>query len=231
MDKSLVRIESTPIVARNELQERRRIPALSVEGCFDTRLLPTLLVRKVAGFRRDSVPTLQRTSALTIRVDLHINHQEVPGATYLDVHDPGRTSTLVGQVAQATVEQVDQTVRAAHAASLSWRLMPVEQRVVLLHKAATLLDQEADGVAELMALESGMLVPTCRLEVGTAAQIVRDNADMAQDFLASEVREDGLSWLTCGVAGSVHIDDFFVYASTGFEPVQLALNEFACVRC
>lgn len=173
-----------------------RITALRVEGCFGAWVLPTILERTVAGFQRDSVPALQRTSAVTMRVELHINHQEVPGATYLDVHDPGRTSTLVGQVAQATVEQVDQTVRAAHAAFLSWRRVPVAQRVALLHQAAAVLDQEADRVAELMALESGMLVPTCRLEVGTAAQIIRDNADMAQDFLASEVREDGLSWLS-----------------------------------
>jgi succinate-semialdehyde dehydrogenase/glutarate-semialdehyde dehydrogenase len=119
----------------------------------------------------------------TLRIELLINNQEVRGHSYREVMDPGRTSDLVGQVAQASVEQVDQTVTAAHAAFPGWRRTPLPERICLLREVASLLDEEAPKVAELMALKSGMSIPTCQAKVHTAARIVRDNADMATEFL------------------------------------------------
>ncbi len=131
-----------------------------------------------------------------LRIELLINNQEVPGIAYQSVMDPGRHAEQVGELAQASVAQVDDAVRAAHAAFAGWSRTPVDERVRLLQAIATLLDAQAPQVAELMARESGMLVPTCRMEVATAAHIVRDNAAMATDFLAPDVREDAASWVS-----------------------------------
>ncbi|WP_288251458.1 aldehyde dehydrogenase family protein [uncultured Hydrogenophaga sp.] len=131
----------------------------------------------------------------SIRVELFINNQDVPGRSYLVVKDPGRLSDRVGELAQADGSQVDEAVRAAHRAFHTWRDTPLPQRVALLQAAAALLDAQASTVAELMALESGMLIATCRQEVHTAAHIVRDNAGMAIDFLTPQVIEDDTSWV------------------------------------
>lgn len=131
----------------------------------------------------------------SIRVELLINNQDTPGHSYLDVKDPGRLCDRVGELAQAGIAQVDEAVRAAHQAFLGWRHTPMAQRVALLEDVAALLDAQAPTVAELMALESGMLIATCRQEVHTAANIVRDNAGMATDFLAPQVFEDETSWV------------------------------------
>ncbi len=130
------------------------------------------------------------------RIDLLIDNRDVPGNAYLDVIDPGRTTVVVGQVAQASVAQVDDAVRAAHAAFLGWSRTPLDERIALLHQAAQLLDDEAPKVAELMALESGMLIGTNKLEVGMAAHIVRDNAELAREFLQPREFEDAASWVS-----------------------------------
>lgn len=118
-----------------------------------------------------------------LTIDLLIDRRETPGASYAVVVDPGRTGDHVGVVAQASAEQVNQAVQAAHAAQPHWAATPASTRIDLLRAAAGILDAEAATVAELMALESGMLIATCNAEILSAAQIVRDNADLAMEFL------------------------------------------------
>ncbi|QHE86696.1 aldehyde dehydrogenase family protein [Hydrogenophaga sp. BPS33] len=130
------------------------------------------------------------------RIELLINQRDAPGASYLDVIDPGRTADVVGQVAQANAAQVDEAVQAAHAAFHGWSRTPLSERIALLKTAADLLDAEGPQVAELMALESGMLIGTNKAEVGMAANIVRDNADLATDFLQPYQVEDANSWVS-----------------------------------
>ncbi len=130
------------------------------------------------------------------RIELLINQRDVPGVSYLDVTDPGRTADVVGQVAQASVAQVDEAVQAAHAAFHGWSRTPLAERIALLQKAAALLDEEGPKLAELMALESGMLIGTNKAEIGMAANIVRDNAELATEFLKPRVVEDAASWVS-----------------------------------
>ncbi|CAN7250536.1 aldehyde dehydrogenase family protein [Variovorax paradoxus] len=132
----------------------------------------------------------------TLSVELLINNRETPGASYVEVRDPGRTEDRVGRVAQASVVQVDEAVQAAHAALPGWAGTLVAERVALLRAAAAVLDEEAPKIAELMALESGMLTVICQTEVGTAAHVVRDNADMAVEFLQPRQFADAHGWVS-----------------------------------
>ncbi len=130
------------------------------------------------------------------KTHLLIDNQDVATDDYLEVRDPGRTADIVGLLAQGTAAHVDQAVQAAHRAYAGWRDTPLTQRQALLTQAADLLAAEGPGVAELMARESGMLVPTNKAEAGMSAAIIRDNVDLATEFLKTLQVEDEASWVS-----------------------------------
>ena len=130
------------------------------------------------------------------KIDLLIDGRDVPTAAYAEVRDPGRFAEVVGLLAQGTAAQVDQAVQAAHRAFQGWRRMPLAVRSALLLQAADALAAEAGAVAELMARESGMLVPINQGEIGMAANIVRDNVEHAAAFLPPRQVEDAQSWVS-----------------------------------
>lgn len=131
-----------------------------------------------------------------LTVDLLINNEHVPTETYLDIVDPGQHGDVVGRLAQGTPAQVGQAVAAAHAAFQDWSRTSLAERSALLLQAAALLETEAAGVVELMARESGMLVPINKAEIGMAANIVRDNVELAATFLQPKQVEDEASWVS-----------------------------------
>ena len=127
------------------------------------------------------------------RIELLIDNRPVATAGHAEVRDPGRVREVVGLVAQATAAEVDDAVSAAHRAFADWKRTTPEYRAGLLIETAALLESEGPGLVELMARESGMLVPINRAEIGMAANIVRDNAELAPPFLAGNAFEDDAS--------------------------------------
>jgi acyl-CoA reductase-like NAD-dependent aldehyde dehydrogenase len=130
------------------------------------------------------------------KTHLLIDNQDVVTDAYLEVRDPGRHTEVVGLLAQGTADHVDQAVRAAHRAFTTWKHVPLAERQALLLQAADLLAAEGPKVAELMARESGMLVPTNTAEAGMSAAIIRDNVELATDYLKPLQVEDELSWVS-----------------------------------
>ena len=130
------------------------------------------------------------------KTHLLIDNQDVTTDEYLEVRDPGRNTDVVGLLAHGTAAQVDQAVQAAHRAYTAWKHVPLAERQALLLKAADLLAAEGPKVAELMARESGMLVPTNTAEAGMSAAIIRDNVELATDYLKPLQVEDELSWVS-----------------------------------
>jgi aldehyde dehydrogenase len=136
------------------------------------------------------------TSPDLFTLHLLIDNQDVAVKNYLEVRDPGRFAEVVGLVAQADASHVDQAVLAAHKAFGSWRRTSLAERSALLLKAADLIEAQAGSVLELMARESGMLVGTNKAEIGMAANIIRDNVELAADFLKPRQVEDDASWVS-----------------------------------
>src|SRR6195256_3730441 len=64
------------------------------------------------------------------------------------------TGDEIAQVPYATAEDVDRTARAAHAAFLQWREVPVVDRVQVLYRYKTLLDRHADEIARILSTEN-----------------------------------------------------------------------------
>lgn len=89
------------------------------------------------------------------KVGLFINNEELFTDKNMEVRDPGDLSTVVGQAALGTEEHVDQAVRAAHEAFLTWRDTNIEERKVLLAEAAKVVQEASSKYKELLVKEHG----------------------------------------------------------------------------
>ena len=131
-----------------------------------------------------------------LKIDLLIDNQDVPGARYAEVRDPGRLADVVGTVAQADAALVDQAVQAAHRAYPGWAATPLEARAERVLAVADLLESIVDELALIVVSETGMLPAEIRMEIGGAAFAMRDNVDAARAFLQGKRVEDATSWVT-----------------------------------
>ena len=76
------------------------------------------------------------------------------GSRRFDAIDPA-TEALITTLPLADEGDVDRAVRSAHAAFKSWRLTTPAERTRLLLKAAALIDQRKDQIAQLETLDMG----------------------------------------------------------------------------
>jgi acyl-CoA reductase-like NAD-dependent aldehyde dehydrogenase len=88
-------------------------------------------------------------------INLLINNQEVPTQNYFEVRDPGKLNEVIGQVALGTSKDVDNAVKAAHNAFLSWRNVSVQERVKLVLAAARVLEDSMAELKNLLVREHG----------------------------------------------------------------------------
>ena len=86
----------------------------------------------------------------------------------------------VGTTFEATTEEVDQMVRAGHAAKVEWDALGGEKRAQLLERAADLYEQHAEEFFSLCTREAGKTLIDGVLEVREAVDFLR--------FYASEAR-------------------------------------------
>ncbi len=82
------------------------------------------------------------------------------------------TGAEIAQVAYATEADVDRTVRAAHAAYLKWRDVPVVDRMQPLYRYKMLLEKHHNELASTLTTENGKTIDDARAEVRRAIQMV-----------------------------------------------------------
>ncbi|MCL6637602.1 MAG: aldehyde dehydrogenase family protein, partial [Alicyclobacillus sp.] len=111
------------------------------------------------------------------------------------VRDPGRLTDVVGEVAVATVDHVDQAVRAADAAYRQWRRLPLAERLDRLSHMADTLEQQAEALARQLSQENGMLLAVTRGELAMAVRAIRNTVQQAPAFFNAEYAEDAESWV------------------------------------
>ncbi|WP_102348873.1 aldehyde dehydrogenase family protein [Bacillus sp. Marseille-P3661] len=131
-----------------------------------------------------------------MKVNLFIDNKEVKSDLYQEVKDPGRLDVVVGEVAQGTVDHVNQAVQAAQKAFRSWKKSTVEKRIALLNQAADMLEKESNSLAKIVSSENGMLLNTTKGEMVIAAAALRNIAGFAEPFFQPKQIEDGNSWVS-----------------------------------
>ena len=97
----------------------------------------------------------------------------------LDVINPADGETL-GTVAHADITDLDQALAAAERGFETWRSTPAYDRYKIMQKAANLLRDRVDHIANIMTREQGKPLAEARMETLSAADII--------DWLAEEGR-------------------------------------------
>ena len=126
-----------------------------------------------------------------IKIDLFVNQKSVPSDHYFEVRDPGNFAEVVGLVAAAGAKHVDDAVQAAYQAGLSWRNVPVGERLSRLLEAATAMESVAEQLATTLVREQGILKIETVRDVANGVQTLRETASIAEAFLEEEEFEDG----------------------------------------
>jgi succinate-semialdehyde dehydrogenase/glutarate-semialdehyde dehydrogenase len=114
-------------------------------------------------------------------VQLHINGEwrgSRSGKT-LPVINPA-TEEVIGQIAHAGREDLDEALEAAAKGFAAWRKVSAFDRAKLMRKAADILRSRADEIARLMTQEQGKPLPEARMETLAGADII--------DWFAEEAR-------------------------------------------
>jgi acyl-CoA reductase-like NAD-dependent aldehyde dehydrogenase len=141
------------------------------------------------------------------------------GGAAIDVIDPA-TEERVGQVADATAEDVAQAVAAANTAQRAWRKVNHHRRAELLHEVARRVMADRALVAEMLTREMGKPYKESWDEVGWSASAI--------DYYAEIARHENGKVLGPAVDGQFH---FTTKDPLGVVVIILPFNYPLCLLC
>ncbi len=121
--------------------------------------------------------TITETEVKTVPFYVDGKWEELSGRKMQPVTNPA-TGEVIAQLPHAHEADIDRVVRASHAAFLTWRQVPVVERVQVLYRYKALLDKHADEVAAILTRENGKTAEDARLEVRRAIQMVEVSCGM-----------------------------------------------------
>ncbi len=99
------------------------------------------------------------------------------GSTTLPIHDPAKAVPIASLTIAEPVE-VDAAVQAAHNAFLSWRRVPVTERVQPLFRLKAVLERDFEALARTITLECGKTLVESRGEIRRAIENVETACGM-----------------------------------------------------
>src|SRR5665213_1749773 len=150
----------------------------------------------------------------------------------IEVRDPG-DGGIIAQVPDGRAEDIDLAVRAARAAfrKSGWAEMPANDRAVLLHRLADLIDKHRDILAQIESLDVGKpIAAAAAFDIPHAAQTFRYYADLSVHTRRREpIAVSGFDARTmrfpCGVCGFIFPWNFpFLLVGWGVAPALAAGN-------
>ncbi|GIE34273.1 aldehyde dehydrogenase [Actinoplanes italicus] len=116
----------------------------------------------------------------------------IGGAGVIARENPARTAEIAGVVAETPAEAVDAIVREADAGQRKWAARELPERLAVLSRAATSIEESAAELATLLARESGKVVGDCRGEIGFAVRYLRWVVEHAPAAYADRIVDDEL---------------------------------------
>ena len=94
----------------------------------------------------------------------------------IDVVNPA-TGKVIGKVAHAGIADLDRALASTQRGFEAWRAIPAYERAATMRRAAGLLRERADAIAQLLTLEQGKPLVEARGEIMAAADIIDWFAD------------------------------------------------------
>ena len=103
------------------------------------------------------------------------------------------TGKLIGEYPVYSNDETTDIISKTQATWASWKVTDFEQRSILMHSAASVLRNEKDDLARVMALEMGKVMHEAQAEIEKCAWVCDFYADNAKAFLADEIVETNAS--------------------------------------
>src|SRR3990172_7837457 len=117
---------------------------------------------------------LARSKArLGMEYGMIINGKEVFAAEKFEDHSPSDTSVIVGVLQKGSEQDAQAALAAARKAFPAWSRMPWQERVILLRKAADLIDQRVFEISVSLAMEVGKNRMEALADVAETADLIR----------------------------------------------------------
>lgn len=98
--------------------------------------------------------------------------------------------SLVGKVQAMSREEVDFAIENAKEAQREWRNVPVSKRAEVLYKAADILEEKAEDIAQIMVMEIAKDKKGAISEVTRTADYIRFTADAAKSMEGESIPAD-----------------------------------------
>jgi malonate-semialdehyde dehydrogenase (acetylating)/methylmalonate-semialdehyde dehydrogenase len=115
--------------------------------------------------------TATETAIQTVKFFVNGRWEEPADRALYPIANPA-TGRTIAQVPYATAEDVDRAARAAHAAFLKWREVPVAERVQVFYRYKSLLEKHAEEIARTLSTENGKTLEDARGSVRRGIQMV-----------------------------------------------------------
>jgi succinate-semialdehyde dehydrogenase/glutarate-semialdehyde dehydrogenase len=101
-----------------------------------------------------------------------IDGQEVESGQHFAVLNPA-TRVVIAQVSDLGASHTRDAIAAASAAFADWKTAPLQQRVDCILQWASLIEKNADGLGEIVRLETGKPLPQAKGEAMQCAALLR----------------------------------------------------------
>jgi acyl-CoA reductase-like NAD-dependent aldehyde dehydrogenase len=112
---------------------------------------------------------------------------KVDGMERIEVRDPARPGTVVGEVPNAGADEVAAAVRAAKEAFATWRKVPAAKRGALLLAGAQRVEAAIDELAPILTAENGKPLREARLELHRFVETLDHYAGLARNLRGQSV--------------------------------------------
>ncbi|GGB28045.1 bifunctional proline dehydrogenase/L-glutamate gamma-semialdehyde dehydrogenase PutA [Allosediminivita pacifica] len=141
-----------------------------------------------------------------------------PKGQAYDVHSPADPSRVVGQVTNATSEEVTAALDAAEQGFKDWSATPVAERAAILRKVADLYEENTAELCAIATREAGKMLSDGIAEVREAVDFLRYYASEAERL------EDEEPGTPCGVFVCISPWNFPLAIFTGQLSAALAVG-------
>jgi acyl-CoA reductase-like NAD-dependent aldehyde dehydrogenase len=176
---------------------------------------------------RRSVPPPVRSGPMTRRARLFIDGSWTGGGAGTRPVVDKYSGAVIGEVDQATREQVDAAIAAARRSFERTTLDP-QQRYTMLMKTAALVDQHRAELAALITAEGGMAITDATNEVVRTVQTFIVSAEEAKRLTGEVVPIDAAPGQAHRMAFTIRVPRGVVCAITSFNsPLNIVAHKIA----
>lgn len=153
---------------------------------------------------------------------------ESKSKNYIEIISPIDNSFL-GKVPAMSKEEVDLAIENSKETQKTWKLTPINKRVEILYKAASILEQQADNLSEWIMMEVAKDKKSARTEIIRTADFIRFTADTAKSMQGENLQGDSFPGGKKSKIGMVVREPLgVVLAISPFNyPVNLAASKIA----